>query len=191
MENKVTIEKIDAIFERVPNTTYAQAKEALEVSDGDVIEAIIYLESKNNKGNKAKETFEQMFGKDGEQVKKQVKEIIQKSSIVRIIIEKDHKVMMNIPLTVGVVGIAIMPVISLIGLSAAIMSKYHIKIQNEDDGEIVDLGELSMEKLNIIKDMIIYSAKEVKDVVTKDDETSDDKDVTDDLINENKENDNQ
>ena len=39
------------------------------------------------------------------------------------------------------------------------------KIQNEDDGSIVDLGELNEEKLNMLKQMLVNTAKEVKDVV--------------------------
>ena len=60
------------------------------------------------------------------------------------------------------------------------------KIQNEDDGSIVDLGELNEEKLNMLKQMLVNTAKEVKDVVV--DNKKDDKDITDELINEDDEN---
>ncbi len=72
--------------------------------------------------------------------------------------------MMNIPLTVGVVGLAFVPLATLVGLSVAVISKYRIKVQNEEDGEIVDLGELNEEKLHVLKNMIT-NAKDVKDVV--------------------------
>ncbi|MGN1031932.1 MAG: hypothetical protein ACI4PU_00580, partial [Intestinibacter sp.] len=42
---QITIEAIDKILERVPKATYKQAKEALEKTDGSVIDAIIYLET--------------------------------------------------------------------------------------------------------------------------------------------------
>ena len=41
MDNNITIEKIDAVIARIPNTTYSQAKEALVECEGDVIEAVI------------------------------------------------------------------------------------------------------------------------------------------------------
>ena len=47
MSNEITIEKIDTVIQRVPNVTYAQAKQALLEHNGDVIEAIISLESNN------------------------------------------------------------------------------------------------------------------------------------------------
>ena len=45
MSNEITIEKIDAVIQRVPSATYTQAKKALMDHNGDVIEAIISLES--------------------------------------------------------------------------------------------------------------------------------------------------
>lgn len=129
--------------------------------------------------------MEEVFGKDGENIKFQLKELLRKSSVVRIIVEKDGKTMMNIPLTVGVVGLAFVPLATLVGLSAAVISKYRIKVQNEEDGEIVDLGELNEEKLHVLKNMIANAAKDVKDVVV--DKKEDDKDVTADLMKEESE----
>ncbi len=91
---------------------------------------------------------------------------------------------MNIPFTVGVLGIAMMPLLTILGLSAAVLSKYRIKIQNEADGETVDLGELNEEKATVLKDMFINTAKDLKETVVKKKEEKDDKDITDDLINE-------
>nr|WP_029791448.1 DUF4342 domain-containing protein [Clostridioides mangenotii] len=186
MDN-ITIEKVDAVFERIPSATYADAKESLIKCNGDVVEAVVYLENqKKNKGKKAKETLEDVFGKDGEDIKNQLKDLLKKSSVVRVIVEKDNKVMMNIPLTVGVVGAALIPVITLVGLSAAVITKYRIKVQNEESGEVVDLGELNEEKLHVLKNMIVNTAKDVKDVVVdkNKDSKDDDKDITDDLMKE-------
>jgi hypothetical protein len=177
----VTIEKLDQILERVPNATYSQAKEALITSNGNVIDAIILLENKNFTC-KAKKKVEDILPVDCDDLKEitnKVNELLKKSSVIRIIIEKNGKIILNLPLTVGVVGLALGPLYALIGLSAAVITKYRIKIQNEDDGAIVDLGELNEEKINMLKQMLTNTAKEVKDVVTKDD-----KDITDDLMNE-------
>ncbi|MBS5787520.1 DUF4342 domain-containing protein [Clostridioides mangenotii] len=186
MMDNITIEKVDAVFERIPSATYADAKDALIKCNGDVVEAVVYLENqKKNKGKKAKETIEEVFGKDGEDVKNQLKELLKRSSVVRVIVEKDNKVMINIPLTVGVVGAAFLPIATLLGLSAAVMTKYRIKVQNQDDGEVVDLGELNEEKLRVLKNMIVNTAKDVKDVVVDNKNTDkDDKDITDDLMKE-------
>ncbi len=188
MNSNITIEKLDAVIERVSSTTYAEAKQALLECDGDVIEAVILLELQKGFGGKtkqAKKTMEEVFSKDNEDLKElklQVKELLKKSSVIRVIVEKNGKIVMNIPLTVGVVGLALGPLVALVGLSAAVLGKYNIMIQNEDDGSIVDLGELNEEKLNMLKQMLTNTAKEVKDVVV--DYKKDDKDITDELIEE-------
>ncbi|WP_199533961.1 DUF4342 domain-containing protein [Romboutsia weinsteinii] len=187
MSNKVTIEKLDAILERIPSATYADAKQALMECDGDVVEAIILIESSKNfsKTSKAKKTMEEVFNKDSEDIKElknQVKELLKRSSVIRVIVERNSKVIVNIPLTLGVVGLALGPLYTLVGLSAAVIGKCRIKIQNEDDGSVVDLGELNEEKVNMLKNMLTNTAKEVKDVVV--DKKKDDKDITDELMKE-------
>lgn len=188
MSSNVTIEKLDAVIERVLGATYAEAKQALLECEGDVIEAVILLESQKGFGSKtkqAKKTMEGVLSKDNEDLKElkiQVKELLKKSSVIRVIVEKNGKIVMNIPLTVGVVGLALGPLVTLVGLSAAVIGKYQIMIQNEDDGSIVDLGELNEEKLNMLKQMLTNTAKEVKDVVV--DSKKDNKDITDELIEE-------
>ncbi|QJA08020.1 DUF4342 domain-containing protein [Romboutsia sp. CE17] len=184
MSSKITIESIDAVYQRIPNATYSEAKEALQQCDGDVLEAIILLESKKGTSGvkKAKKTVEDVFGKDGEQIKFQLKELLRKSSVIRVIVDKNGKTIINIPLTVGVVGLALGPLVTLAGLSVAMIGKCNIKVENEDDGTTVDLGELTEEKLNILKDMISHAAKDVKDVVNE--KNKDDKDITDELIKE-------
>lgn len=196
MSNEITIEKIDAVIQRVPNATYAEAKQALIDHNGDVIESIIALESNNTiesnfskKTKEAKKAVEDILSKDSEDfkdIKEQAKELLKRSSVIRVIIDRNNKVIMNIPLTVGVVGVALLPIYTLVGLSAAVIGKCRIKIQNEDDGSIVDLGELNEEKLNMLKQMIVNTAKDVKDVVV--DNKKDDKDITDELINEDNDN---
>ncbi|MEF9991996.1 MAG: DUF4342 domain-containing protein [Peptostreptococcaceae bacterium] len=191
MSEKVTIEKLDLILERITNATYSDAKDALIMCEGDVVEAIIMLEGKKST-NKAKKTIEDVFSKDSDEfkeefkeIKVQLKDLLKKSSVIRVIIEKNDKIVVNIPLTLGVVGIALGPLYTLVGLSAAVLGRYRIKVQNEDDGTVVDLGELNEEKLNMLKNMLTNTAKEVKDVVIDKKKTNkDDKDITDELIKE-------
>ena len=199
--SSITIEMVDKVMERVPSASYKEVKEALVHSDGDILEAIIYLEE-NSGAIKAKKKVEDFFekskedaeevrknteekiGKDVEELKAQLKELFAKSNRVRVVVEKEGKIIINIPFTVGVLGIAMMPLLTILGISAAVLSKYRIKIQNEADGETVDLGELNEEKATVLKDMFINTAKDLKETVVKKKEEKDDKDITDDLINE-------
>ncbi|CEN79541.1 DUF4342 domain-containing protein [Paraclostridium sordellii] len=185
----VTLEKIDQVLERVPSASYAQAKEALIISNGNIVDAIIYLEQSKKTAKvktKAKAKMENALGKDAEELKCQLKEMLKRSNVIRIIVEKDNKTIMNIPLTVGVVGLALGPLVTLVGLSAAVIGKFNIKVENEEDKTVVDLGELNEEKLNMLKNMLTNTAKEVTDVVKEN--KKDEKDITDELIKEETEN---
>ena len=179
--SKITIEAIDQVMERVPGATYAEVREALIKSDGDVIDAIILLqENSTEKEKENKKTFEEVFGKDSDKIKEEITELLRKSNVIRIVIEKNGKIIMNIPITVGVVGVVFAPILTLIGLSASVLAKYRIKIENEDEGTIVDLGEFSEEKLNIIKDMVSSATKDVKQAVDKRNKKTEDKNEVDD-----------
>lgn len=165
--SQVTIEAIDKVLERFPNATYKQAKEALEKTDGSVVDAIIYLETNCKESNPSSKKTTEIFGKNTDELKEQVLDLIKKSSVVRIIIEKDEKTMLNIPFTIGVVGAIIGPMLTLVGLSAAVLSKCKIKVANEDGDTVIDLGEFSEDKFNTIKDMVSIKAKDVKDIIDK------------------------
>lgn len=178
--SKITIESIDQVMERVPGATYAQVKEALLKCDGDVVDAIILLQDNSTETdeNKDKKSFEDVFGKDSDKIKEEISELIRKSNVIRIVIEKNGKIIMNIPISVGVVGVVFAPILSLIGLSASVIAKYRIKIENEDEGTTVDLGEFSEEKLNIIKDMVSSATKDVKQAVDKKNKNTEDKNAS-------------
>ena len=165
--SQVTIEAIDKVLERFPNATYKQAKEALEKTDGSVVDAIIYLETNCKESNPSSKKTTEIFGKNTDELKEQVLDLIKKSSVVRIIIEKYEKTMLNIPFTIGVVGAIIGPMLTLVGLSAAVLSKCKIKVANEDGDTVIDLGEFSEDKFNTIKDMVSVKAKDVKDIIDK------------------------
>jgi hypothetical protein len=185
----VTIEKMDSIIQRVPGTTYGEAKQALVDCNGDVIEAIVLLESKcsiSNKTKKAKKVVEDAFNKDGEEfkeIKDKFKQIVKKSNSIRIIIEKNGRKIINLPVTVGVAGVFLGPLVTFVGLSAAVLSKYDLKLENETDGTVVNLGELSKEKINMLVQMIM----DMKDSMIEN--KKDNKDITDELIYEEKNND--
>ena len=44
---KITLEQIDLIMQRT-HVSYAEAKEALEAADGDILEAILIIEKKGS-----------------------------------------------------------------------------------------------------------------------------------------------
>jgi len=68
----------------------------------------------------------------GEQVVETVKNIIKEGNVRRITIKNSAgETVLSIPLTVGVVGVAVVPVLSAIGAVASLMSDCTLSIERE------------------------------------------------------------
>lgn len=74
------------------------------------------------------------FKVKGDDLIGKVKEIIRAGNVRRLIIkDKDEKTLIEIPLTVGVVGIAIAPVIAAVGAIAALVTECTILVERMED----------------------------------------------------------
>lgn len=185
---QITIEMVDQVLDRLPYVTYKEAREALIKTDGNVLDAIIYIESgQKDMGFENKKESIRRFGEnisqESEKIRGQLGDLFKKTTVVRIIVEKEGKVMLNIPLTIGVLGVAAMPVLSLLGLSAAVLSKYSVLITDEASGESVDMGSLTPEKLEILKEIIFNSFEDIRETFKKSKDEDED-DSSDDIIYE-------
>lgn len=185
---QITIEMVDQVLDRLPYATYKEAREALIKTDGNVLDAIIYIESgQKDTGFENKKESIRRFGEnisqESERIRGQLGDLFKKTTVVRIIVEKEGKVVLNIPLTLGVLGVAAMPVLSLLGLSAAVLSKYSVLITDEASGESVDMGSLTPEKLEILKEIIFNSFKDIRGTFKKSKDVEED-DSSDDIIYE-------
>lgn len=70
------------------------------------------------------------FKLDGGQVLDKVKELIRAGNIRRIILRSEEgKTYMEIPLTVGLVGIALLPVFAAVGALAAVVTRMSIVVE--------------------------------------------------------------
>lgn len=79
---------------------------------------------------KAKE----FFYTTGENVVNKVKELIAEGNVRRITItDKSGKELMSFPLTFGVVGAVLAPILAAIGAVAAIIGECTIAVEREDD----------------------------------------------------------
>jgi hypothetical protein len=70
----------------------------------------------------------------GEDLLKKIKELIREGNVRRIIIKDEQgKTYMEIPLTLGVVGVVLAPVWAAIGALAAMAGNFTIQIVKRDD----------------------------------------------------------
>jgi hypothetical protein len=128
---EIDLEKVDLVRERT-KASYAEAKEALEKSDGNVVDAIIHIEkSQKNVFNNISDA--------GNEFVESIKNIVKKGNVNRIKIKRDGKVLLDIPVNAGVVGGAVgivyLPALVAIGAVAAVVSKIDVEIERPG-GEI-------------------------------------------------------
>lgn len=74
------------------------------------------------------------FKVKGEDLLAKVKEIVREGNVRRLIIkDKDGKTMIEIPLTVGVVGIVLAPVLAAVGAIAALVTECTILVEKNEE----------------------------------------------------------
>lgn len=141
----INLEKVDEVIERT-GVSYKEAREALEESNGDVLDAIVHLEEKGSSMGAFTKNIE---GK-GEKLLEKLKEIVKEGNVNKITIKKDGEVLANIPINVGALGFLATPLWTTVGVTAAILTKHTIEITKKD-GEVIDLKEASEETINKAK----------------------------------------
>lgn len=129
----ITIEQIDELRKRA-NVSFEDARDALEKCDGDLVQALIYLEnngkikSTNSAGSKessyeAKESLWDKFTA-----------LVKKGNNTRFIIWKRDKVLLNLSVTISIIIGVLAFHVSVIGLIIALIAGYRFKFE-KNNGE--------------------------------------------------------
>ncbi|AJD32991.1 DUF4342 domain-containing protein [Clostridium sporogenes] len=155
---EITLEKIDIIRERT-GATYTEAKEALEACEGNVVDALVYME------NKVKEEKEELYTTKDELVK-WIKDIIKKGNVTRIKVKKEDKIIVDIPVNAGLAATAAAAIIwapiLLAALAAAIVTKVTIEITKED-GSVEVVNKIIKSTAQDIKEKVDYTTSDIKE----------------------------
>ncbi len=131
---EVTLEKIELVRDRT-GVTYKEAKDALEATGGNVVDAIISIEAKvDGEGNvsSTREKKDALINK--------MKSTFEKGNVSKILVTREGETILNIPLTLGILGSVIAPWGMIAGVVAAFGFKCKIQFV-KDDGSVVDLSE--------------------------------------------------
>lgn len=130
---EITLEKIELVKDRT-GVSYAEAKEALESADGSVVDAIISIEETiDQRDNKS-------FSKQSSQVIENLKELIKKGNVSKILVKRDDEIVLNLPVNAGILGTIIAPWGAVLGVVAAFGFKCSIEVV-KDDGTIIDVSD--------------------------------------------------
>lgn len=158
---EITLEKIELVKDRT-GASYKEAKEALEACDGSVVDAIISIEETIN------DEFEGVTPENFKDsvVYKKMKDLVDKGNMSRIVIKKDDELIMNFPLTAGVVGALLVPWGVIFGIIATVGFKCKVEFINHE-GETVDINGKVVNSYNKAKDAGKKYADKGQDVLEK------------------------
>ncbi|MDR5657992.1 DUF4342 domain-containing protein [Serpentinicella sp. ANB-PHB4] len=140
---EVNLEMIDTIRERT-GVSYRKAKEALEKTNGNLVDALIIIEEE------PKKDWSKNVSDTSNEIIEKLKKLIEKGNVTKVIVKREGETLMNIPVTAGAIGVILAPLAALLGVSAALLTKTKIEIV-KNDGEVVDLGNIAVNKMNDVK----------------------------------------
>jgi hypothetical protein len=131
---EITLEKIELVKDRT-GVTYKEAKDALEAADGNVVDAIIAIEDSVDS-----QPSSRRISAKGEDLVDKVREVVKKGNVSRIMVTKDDEVVLNIPLTAGLLGVVVAPMAVLLGVVASFGFKCQVTLV-KDNGELIDITD--------------------------------------------------
>jgi len=133
MENiEITLEQIELVKDRT-GVSYKEAKEALEMANGSVVDAIISIEEQIDGAEEAKES-------NVEAIVAKIKEAVRKGNVSKISVLRNGDVMLNIPVNIGIIGTVLFPWAGIAAAIAAFGTKCEVQLV-KDDGEIISISE--------------------------------------------------
>jgi hypothetical protein len=78
-------------------------------------------------------TWKETITTEGSQLLKRVRELVEEGNVRRIVIKQHDRTLIELPLTVGVVGVLIAPVLAAVGALAALLSDCTIEVERSGE----------------------------------------------------------
>lgn len=150
---EITLEQIDLLRRRA-NISYKEAKEVLEKCNGDIVEALAYLEEQE------KIKPEGGYVKNSPIINKS-KEIISRSNKTDFVIYNNEKTILNIPLTIAIIIGAFTLPFSIPILLLLVITHHRIKLV-KNNGENCSVNDKIDKVSNTISSAADKVAEEFK-----------------------------
>jgi len=126
---EITLDKIDIIRERT-GVSYRVAKETLEKTNGNILEALIELDDKKNTN-----WTEEFSVKSGEVIEK-VKGLIYEGNVNKISVKSEGRTLVEIPVTFGAIGAMVLPHLAVLGVLVAMFKRCTIEVVRNDGSKV-------------------------------------------------------
>lgn len=124
------LEKIDILRERA-GVSYRRAKEILDACGGDVVQALIRLEDEARRN-----TWQERIQVQGAELVDRVRQLINEGNVRRIVIRnQDGQTLVELPVTVGALGALLAPMLAVVGVIAALVTRATIVVERRSDSD--------------------------------------------------------
>lgn len=152
---EITLEKIELVKDKT-GVGYKEAKESLEKTDGNVVDAIILIEENIDEVGKSK------IGEHSVAMIDAIKEAIRKGNVSKITLKKDGDVILNLPVSIGIIGTVLFPWAAIGATIAAFGSKCTIELI-KDNGEVINISQKASETFDTVVTKGSVIVDEMKD----------------------------
>lgn len=135
-----TLNQIDQIIERT-KVSYAEAKEALDACNGDVLEAIIKIESSKSTQSETNAKSEKSnFDAQFKFALKQVGKVLSKSLQIKVLWKKEAQTLLELPLLIVIIATLWLMPFSLLVLALPFFFGVRMQI-NRGNGKVTDVND--------------------------------------------------
>ncbi len=135
-----TLNQIDQIIERT-KVSYAEAKEALDACNGDVLEAIIKIESSKSTQSETNTKSEKSnFDAQFKFALKQVGKVLSKSLQIKVLWKKETQTLLELPLLIVIIATLWLMPFSLLVLALPFFFGVRMQI-NRGNGKVTDVND--------------------------------------------------
>lgn len=152
---EITLEKIELVKDRT-GVSYKEAKEALEVAEGSVVDAIIGIEESIDIKAKSR------IGEQSSQIVEKIKQAVKKGNVSKIIVKKGDEVMLNLPVSVSIIGTVLAPWAAIAGIIAVFGTKCTIELV-KDNGDVIEITDIASDTFEDVIGKSAVIADEVRE----------------------------
>lgn len=125
MDQELDLDKVDILRERA-GLSYRDAVEYLERAKGDVVKALVFIEED-------KHEQKEVIAEKSQEALEKVKEVVRKGNEMKIKIDRRGEPLIEVPVTVGVIGTAIAPYLALAGAAVALATGCSISVKHPEE----------------------------------------------------------
>ena len=99
----------------------------MERANGDVVKALVFIEEDKHRQK-------EVISETGQEVLEKVKHVVRRGNEMKIKIHREGQSLIEVPVTVGLIGTAVAPYLALAGAAVALASGCSISVR-EPEGE--------------------------------------------------------